>query len=287
MDALEHTVSDLLTFDRVCFGYNGSGTVKDLSFQIKRGEFVAIIGSNGAGKSTVSKLMRGLLRPDSGKVLMDGTDISTVKVSALASKIGFLFQNPDRQLCRSTVREELLFSLEYALPDFSKGEALCKNILQALALNGEDDITCMSRGERQRVALASALVAEPELLVLDEPTTGLDYSECTCIMEYIRTRNRMGVTVVMVCHDMEIVLDYASRVIVMDNGRILDTGRPREIFRKQELLQSASLLPPQIIGLASLLKELSGDPSTPEEMANAILALCPAAPCPRDNDRFF
>lgn len=267
---------ELLAFERVSFGYNGSGTIRDVSFSVKRGEFVAIIGSNGAGKSTVSKLIRGLLRPDAGRVLLHGRDLSAVKVSTLASHIGFLFQNPDRQLCRSTVREELHFSLEYAVADRSRHEGLCESILQALSLDGEGDIACMSRGERQRVALASALVAEPELLVLDEPTTGLDYSECTRIMEYIRERNRQGVTVVMVCHDMEIVLDYANRILVMDSGQLLGTGTPREIFRRQSLLERASLLPPQMIGLASRLKELQGDPSTPEEMARAVWEKCTA-----------
>lgn len=129
----------------------------------------------------------------------------------------------------------------------------------------------MSRGERQRAALASVLVTHPRLLLLDEPTTGLDWRECCQIMELVAARNTAGVTVVMICHDMEIVLDYARRVVVMHHGRILGDGTPLEVFRNEPLMTSASLLPPQMIGLTNRLDRFA-DATTPDAVADQIIA---------------
>ncbi len=261
----------MIRFDRVFFGYpGGGGEVRDLSFEVEKGSVTAIIGANGAGKSTVSKLMRGLLRPSSGRVELEGRDIASLQISQLAARIGFLFQNPDRQICKSTVMEELLFSLQFTVPDKSRHQACCDQVLEALHLNPEDDPMLLSRGEKQRVAMATAMVHQPELLILDEPTTGLDYRECISIMEYIRRLNEQGTTVVMVCHDMEVVQDYAGRVLVMNNGELVASGDTREIFRSREVLQKASLLPPQIVDLSMRLGEGFQGITRVEEMAEAI-----------------
>lgn len=244
----------MIQFDHVSFGYpEHGGAVRDISFTLKKGGVTAIIGANGAGKSTVSRLMRGLLRPDTGRVLLDGRDISEMKVSALAARIGFLFQNPDRQICKNTIEEELRFSLQLTVPDPEKQKACLRETLEALNLNPGDDPMVLSRGEKQRVALATAMVHHPEMLILDEPTTGLDYRECTAIMEYIRSFHQQGATIAMVCHDMEVVLDYADEVLVMAGGRLLRSGKTADVFRDPETLAAASLLPPQMIGLAGRL----------------------------------
>ncbi len=130
----------------------------------------------------------------------------------------------------------------------------------------------LSRGERQKLALASVIAAEPEVLVLDEPTTGLDYSECMQIMNIIRQLNEKGITVVMVCHDMEVVLDFARRVLVLSEGRLIADGETREIFRQEEVLRRASILPPQITQLALRLGEGFEQVFTVEEMARNLLA---------------
>ncbi len=262
----------MIQFDHVSFGYpQNGGAVEDISFSLKKNSITAIIGANGAGKSTVSRLMRGLLKPSSGRVLLDGQDISGMKVSALAAQIGFLFQNPDRQICKNTIEEELRFSLQFTVPDRERQEACLRETLEALQLDPKDDPMLLSRGEKQRVALATAMVHQPELLILDEPTTGLDYRECTRIMEYIQTFHRKGATVVMVCHDMEVVLDYADEVIVMAGGRLITSGETGTVFRDTETLCSASLLPPQIIELASRLGGEFSQISSVEDMRNAIL----------------
>lgn len=262
----------MIQFEHVSFGYpEHGGAVEDVSFTLKKGGITAIIGSNGAGKSTVSRLMRGLLKPASGRVLLDGQDIAGLKVSALAARIGFLFQNPDRQICRNTIEEELRFSLQLTVPDPQKREACLQETLEAMQLDPQDDPMLLSRGERQRVALASAMVHRPEMLILDEPTTGLDYRECTRIMEYIGTFHRQGATVAIVCHDMEVVLDYADEVLVMSGGHLIRQGATAEVFRDAETLAAASLLPPQMIGLAVRLGGDYARVSGMEEMRDAIL----------------
>ena len=248
-----------------------SGAVHGLNIHVRRGDFCALLGSNGAGKSTITKLMRGLLAPTSGSVIIDGKDLKTLRASGLAAKIGYLFQNPDRQLCCNTLREELKFSLVSAKVDAARHEELIAAQLEAFGFSGDEEIATMSRGERQRAALCSVLVARPEILLLDEPTTGLDYLECTQIMERISAENEEnGVTVVMVCHDMELVLDYAKHCVVIDGGRVHGEGTPREVFYRKDLLAQASLLPPQLIELANRC-DFPGQVCGAEEFAAAIV----------------
>ena len=263
----------MIRFDNVSFEYGDrGGAVREVSFSLRRAGITAIIGANGAGKSTVSKLMRGLLRPQSGRVLLEEQDLATMKASQLAARIGFLFQNPDRQICKSTVREELLFSLQFTVPDKNRQAECCERVLSALRLKAEDDPMMLSRGERQRVAMATAMVHQPELLILDEPTTGLDYRECTYIMDYVRSLNERGTTVAMVCHDMEVVHDYADQVLVMSGGRLIAAGGTDEIFRNREILDAASLLPPQMIDLSLRLGAGFEGVSDVDGMAAAIRA---------------
>ncbi|MBQ8642744.1 MAG: ABC transporter ATP-binding protein [Clostridia bacterium] len=240
----------MIRFDHVSFGYPGHDILQDLSFQICPGTFTAVIGANGAGKSTLLRLIRGLLKPTAGEIYIEEKPLSGRKISTLAAGVGFLFQNPDRQICRNSMRDELEFSLASAGIPAAKREAMTAECLNAMDFAPDADPMRMSRGERQRAALASVLVTKPDLLLLDEPTTGLDYRECTHIMEYIREQNRKGVTVVMVCHDMELVLDYADRVLVLEQGGLLADGTPDAIFQNPDILRKASLLPPQLIGLA-------------------------------------
>ena len=268
----------MITFENVSFGYMEEGsTLKNLSFTIDKGSVTALVGANGAGKTTLAKLIRGLIRPTSGRILLDGEDMSGFKASTLSSRMGYLFQNPDRQICKNTVGDELDFTLEYTVKEESERQRLKTAVMEALELHAEDEPFLLSRGERQKVALASSLVHQPELLILDEPTTGLDYKECMQIMEYVKTLNEQGITVIMVCHDMEIVLDYADHVIVMHDGKITADGPTRQIFQDPAALKASALLPPQIIGLASLLKAdgFDGfeDVCTVDEMLDAVEAL--------------
>ena len=267
----------MIRMEHVSFSYSDQGpTVQDVSFHVEKGEFAAILGANGAGKTTTVRLIDGLLKPTSGRVLIHGADTATSPVSERARRVGFLFQNPDRQICKNTVREEILFGLRTVRGEEGQ-EALnarCEEVLKDFGFSGEEEPFSLSRGQRQRVALASILAVEPEVLILDEPTTGLDYMECCHIMDRIRWMNEeKQVTVIMVCHDMEVVLDYAGRALVMSGGRLLADGPVREIFRNRELMEEASILPPQMIGLSMRLGEGFGQADSPESVADAVLAL--------------
>lgn len=262
----------MIDLKNVCFTYQKESTVKDISFHIGKGEFVAIIGSNGAGKTTLSKLLNGILKPCSGTVSIMGMDTKKTKTSILARHIGFLFQNPDRQICKNTVADEIRFGLEQILKDKSLIQQRLDNVIAYFGFDPAANPFRLSRGERQKLALASVIAAEPEVLVLDEPTTGLDYSECMQIMNIIRQLNEKGITVVMVCHDMEVVLDFARRVLVLSEGQLIADGETREIFRQEEVLRRASILPPQITQLALRLGEGFEQVFTVEEMARNLLA---------------
>ena len=261
--------------EHVSFGYAAAGpTVQDLDFSIEKGEFVAILGANGAGKTTTVKLIDGLIKPTSGRVLINGTDTATTRVSQRARQVGFLFQNPDRQICKNTVREEIAFGLKTVRGEL--GEDGIRNraeaILADFQFTGDEEPFSLSRGQRQRVALASVLAVEPQIMILDEPTTGLDYRECCHIMDTIRRMNRENqVTVVMVCHDMEVVMDYADRALVMAGGRLLGDGPVKTVFRDRALMERASILPPQITGLALRLGAGFEETDTAEALAEAVL----------------
>ena len=272
----------MLQFEQAGFGYSLRGAeqavvLENISFEVARGEFIALLGENGAGKTTLCKLANGLLKPTAGKVLVAGEDTQSVKVSRIARNVGYLFQNPDRQICRNTVREEILFGLEFALAGLSKGNELeaeknlrCEEMLGLFKLDGTRDPFGLSRGERQQCALASVLARRPELLILDEPTTGLDYRECMTIMEIIARLNAAGTTVFMITHDMEVAADFAQRAMVLSGGKLIGDGPVREILKDKPLLDRASLLPPQIAALALRLGEKFGNVFTLDEMVGVL-----------------
>ena len=267
----------MIELEHVSFAYADQGpSVQDVSFRLEKGEFAAILGANGAGKTTTVRLMDGLLKPTSGRVLIGGTDTASSSVSERAARVGFLFQNPDRQICKNTVREEILFGLRTVRGQDGEEalQARTDEILKEFSFTGDEEPYSLSRGQRQRVALASILAVEPEILILDEPTTGLDYLECCQIMDRIRRMNEeRQVTVIMVCHDMEVVLDYARRALVMAGGRLLADGPVKEIFRDTALMEQASILPPQMIGLGLRLGEEFEDADSAEKIADAVLTL--------------
>ena len=243
----------VLSFQNVSFSYNETANVKNLNVNIHKGDFTAIIGSNGAGKSTFSKLCNGLLKPSAGDVLVLDKNTKKEKVSNLAKHIGFLFQNPDRQICCGTVREEIAFSLRNNKVPEAEIKTRVENTIKEFGFNPDTEPFNMSRGQRQRLCLACLIALNPEILILDEPTTGLDYRECMEVMEKIRQLNENGTTVIMVCHDMEVVLDFAKKIIVMNRGEILGEGPARSVLADNTLLNKARLLPPQIAQVAKLL----------------------------------
>ena len=261
----------MIHLNGVHFAYEGREVLSGIDLNIAPGEFVALIGPNGAGKSTFSKLLNGLNKPTQGTVTVAGLDTKKARTSALARKVGFLFQNPDRQLCRNTVRDELLFGLELCLTDKADIQARLDRTLADFHLDPDLNPLTASRGERQRVALASLMALTPELLILDEPTTGLDWRECMHTMELVSALNAQGTTVFMVSHDMEIVRDFAKRVLVLHDGKLSADGTPHEVLRRPDLLEEAALLPPQIMQLSLALGSDYDGIDTCEEMTQFLV----------------
>ena len=270
----------MIEFDNVRASYVASAPIlKGVSFTIRDGKFVAFVGTNGAGKSTTMRLMNGLLKPDAGQVRIDGVPTTELRTSELARRVGFLFQNPDSQICCNTVREELLFGFKALGTSGPNADARVDAIIEEFHFNADDDPFLLNRGARQLLALASIVVLAPPVVVLDEPTTGLDYRECVKVMDIIRRIHEQGTTVVMVCHDMEVVADYATRCIVMSGGTVVDDAPTFEVLRNRDTLERASLVPPQIVDLSlELAREVSrladaavGRANTVDEMMAAVL----------------
>lgn len=270
----------MIEFKDVHVSYDAALPVlKGVSFTVADGEFVAFVGTNGAGKSTTMRLVNGLLKPATGQVLIDGVPTTELRTSELARRVGFLFQNPDSQICCNTVRDELLFGFK-ALDSLDAGaEARVDALIEEFGFDPEDDPFLLNRGARQLLALASIVVLAPPVVVLDEPTTGLDYRECVKVMDIIRRIHEGGTTVIMVCHDMEVVADYAACCIVMSDGQVVDDGPVFDVLRRRDTLERASLIPPQIVAvsleltrmLPGLADTAVGRANTVEEMAAAIM----------------
>ncbi len=262
----------MIEFDDVHASYEATLPIlRGVSCTIRDGEFVAFVGTNGAGKSTTMRLMNGLLKPDAGQVLVDGVPTTELRTSELARRVGFLFQNPDRQICCNTVREELLFGFKALGQAGPEADARVDAIIEEFGFDADDDPFLLNRGARQLLALASIVVLAPPVVVLDEPTTGLDYRECEKVMAIIRRIHEQGATVIMVCHDMEVVADYATRCIVMSGGTVVDDAPTFDVLRNRDTLECASLVPPQIVDLSlGLARDMPRLAETAVARANTV-----------------
>ena len=231
----------------------GQAGIEGINLTVRAGEILAVVGQNGAGKTTFTKLLNGLIKPSAGVVRIAGLDTRTTPVSALASHAATLFQNPDRQLCRNTVVEEISFGLELQGVAAETARERARHVAATFGLPENASPFNLSRGQRQMVALASVVALEPELIILDEPTSGLDYRECMTVMETVRQRALDGAAVVMVCHDMEVVSDFADTLAVMTEGRLIEVGPSREVFANDALLAHARIAAPCVPALGKRL----------------------------------
>ena len=237
---------------------NGVEAIKNVSLNISKGEFVAIMGENGAGKTTLVKHFNGLLRPQIGKIFIDGIDSATMSVAALARKVGLVFQNPDDQLFSENVEEEIKFALKNF--GFNK-EIIEKRVNWALNLLGieryrKSSPFILSGGERKRVALASVLAWDPDVLVLDEPTIGQDYAQKERLRHFLLQLRSQGKTTVIVTHDVEFVVDSKPRILLMSQGRIIADGPAELVMTDFEMLEKASVSPPEILKVFRSISEL-------------------------------
>lgn len=231
----------------------GQAGIEGIDLTVRAGEILAVVGQNGAGKTTFTKLLNGLIKPSAGVVRIAGLDTRMTPVSVLASHAATLFQNPDRQLCRNTVVEEISFGLELQGAPADAARERARHVAATFGLPENASPFNLSRGQRQMVALASVVALEPELIILDEPTSGLDYRECMTVMETVRQRALDGAAVVMVCHDMEVVSDFADTLAVMTEGRLIEVGPSREVFANDALLAHARIAAPCVPALGKRL----------------------------------
>ncbi len=230
---------------------DGKQVLKGINLQIREGEFLAIVGENGSGKTTLVKQFNGLLKPSEGEIFYQNTNIRKLKIVKLARDIGYVFQNPDNQIFSSTVKEEVSFGLKNLYPQETETEQKVKKVLEDVHLQGyeEKDPFILTKGEKQRLAVASVLVTEPKVIILDEPTTGLDYGELQSLMHLLKELNQRGHTIIMVTHTMWLVAEYAYRVVILKKGGIIFDGTPRELF-EQENLENYGLQTPPLIQLS-------------------------------------
>lgn len=264
---------EIIQCQTIWFSYDGLIQVlKDINLKIKDRDFLAIMGENGAGKTTLVKLMNGLLKPTKGEIFVNNKNIITLSVAELAHIIGFVFQNADNQIFSRTVEEEIGFMLKNFGYEEVKINEMVKNILNQFNLEQYKDNSplLLSGGERKRVALASILCAEPEILILDEPTIGQDASEKRKLMDLVRELNQSGVTIIIITHDIEFTAEYIPRCVLMSNGLIIADGPTKHILANEKILEQSSLLEPQLVHLSDLL-ELGKEVYTLEEIKNKIL----------------
>ena len=257
----------MIILEDVHFAYDGIYTaLQGVSLQIDDGDSVAIMGTNGAGKTTLVKQLNGLLRPQSGRVILDGVDTKHYSVAELARQIGLVMQNPDHQLFLDSVEKEVLFGLKQL--GFSNEEARirCDRTLSNLGIGGLSDRSpfTLSGGERKRVALASVLATEPRVLVLDEPTIGQYARQKENLAQMLRGLNEMGRTVIVVTHDIEFVIENFPRTIAMANGTIVADGPTNSVLSNDDVIERCSLTAPQLTIAARLIH--SSFPDVPERL---------------------
>jgi energy-coupling factor transporter ATP-binding protein EcfA2 len=229
--------------------------LRGIDLFIHEGESIAILGQNGSGKTTLAKHFNGLLKPTSGRMLVQSKPTTEYSHRELARLVGYVFQNPDHQIFARTVAEEVGFGLKMQGEIPKTIEKRVVEVLEVVGLQGYEQKVpfTLTKGERQRVAVASVLAAQPQVIILDEPTTGLDYRHQRNMMEMLKRLNKRGHTIIIITHSMWVASEYANRTIVMKEGRILSEGSTRMVFADEAQLAEASLCPPSLIRLSNWL----------------------------------
>ncbi|MGB9674232.1 MAG: energy-coupling factor ABC transporter ATP-binding protein [Anaerolineales bacterium] len=245
---------------------DGTLALSDINLEVYDGEFIAFIGQNGSGKTTLSKCLNGLFKPTKGDVIVDGLNSKTTPIVQMVRRVGYVFQNPDHQLFNSNCWDEIAYGpRNIGLPESEVKERV-EEAAQVVGLDSgyfTEHPFFLSKGLRQRVAIASILALRPKIIIVDEPTTGQDARQSFEIMDFLKRLNEeLGHTIIIITHDMPIVARYARRVIVMGSGKILADDQTRKIFSMSEVLAQTYLEPPQITQLAQRCVSLGFSPET-------------------------
>ena len=237
----EEKQNPVIEIENLSFKYKDKMILNDLNLIINKGDFIGLIGPNGSGKTTLAMLLIRLLKAKSGTIKIEGINVKK-GIKKIRKKIGFLFQNPDVQLFCDSVKSELVYGLK------SKNEALLEEVLNFMDLQRfkNNHPHTLSRGERQRVAIASILTLTPEILILDEPTSGQDWGHVEALMKLISSLHATGKTIILITHNMRIIAEYCNKIIILKDGIIHYEGNVRKAFSSLELLKEAHLKPPLI-----------------------------------------
>ena len=257
-----------IKFENVSFYYNEKlykrkEVLKNINFKISAGEFIGLVGPSGSGKTTLLQHFTGLLQPTSGKITVDGRDIwdNNFNLKSLCKRIGLVFQFPETQLFEDTIFKDVAFGPKSLHLNETEIELRVNQALRSVGLDEQNMADRsphqVSEGEKRRIALAGVLAMAPEMLVLDEPTAGLDYNSAKKIISILKNLNKKGTTILLISHDLDIVFQLAKRIIILYDGIIYFDGNRNALFSHINHLKNANLEIPQIIKLAKFLKEIN------------------------------
>jgi energy-coupling factor transport system ATP-binding protein len=234
---------------------DGTRALHGVDLEIKRGEFIGVLGQNGSGKTTLVKHFNGLLKPTEGMVTAAGHDTREATIAEMAMTVGYIFQNPDSQIFKMNVREEIAFGPQNVGLSEEEVDSRVREAAEDLEISGllDKNPFFLSKGEKQRVAVAAVMAMKPDILVLDEPTTGQDFKRAKEIMDLAVRLHAEGQTVVIITHDMNLAAEYCDRVVIMSDGNVFLDAPTREAFLAEEALKASSLRPPQVTALGKAL----------------------------------
>ena len=258
-DKRDSLSDSILKVEGLSVSYGDNPTIiEDLSFSLKKGERLAIVGKNGAGKSTLAKALCGFV-PSQGKLTYEGQDISQDSIAERSERIGFVLQNPNQMISQTMIFDEVALGLRLRGIEEAEVEERVHEVLKTCGLYSfrKWPISALSFGQKKRVTIASILVLKPEIIILDEPTAGQDYKTYTDIMNFLDSLQKQGHTIVMITHDMQLMLEYSDRCLVVVEGKIIADDKPVTILNQKDLLESANL---KQTSLYTLGQKLSSDP---------------------------
>ena len=242
--AREKSEEILLKLENISFSYNEKRKIlKNIDIDVKKGEMISIVGSNGAGKSTLSKVIAGFEKQDEGKIYYKNLDISDENITKRAEKIGFVLQNPNAMISKVTVFDEVALGLKTRGVSEDEIEKRVIEILEICKLKPfrKWPIKALSYGQKKRVTIASVLVLQPEMIIVDEPTAGQDLFHYREIMEFLKQLNELGITILFITHDMHLMLEYTDKAYVFNEGKIIKSGNPAQILADRNVLEQANL----------------------------------------------
>ena len=250
----ENRNEPVVTFSGVSYSYNGGHKVlRDINFEIRRGERIAIIGRNGAGKSTAAKLLCGIIRPDTGTITLEGTDTSKLSVKEIGEKVGYVMQDPNTMIVKDIIKDEVGMALGFRNIPQDEAERRVATALETCGLYRMRNwpVDSVSYGQKKRVTVAAMMALEPDVFVLDEPTAGQDYHSYTEIMQFVNTLNReYGKTILFITHDMHLAIENTDRAIVFSDGELIASDRVFSVLADPDIISRASLKQTSLYTLA-------------------------------------